>query len=99
MLNDLDEAARIGQVAVMEQKMTAVCVRIFVDMIDPARVEGGGAPLDSMHLISLRKQQLSQIGSILSGNTRNQRSFHNSAPGRSRPGCHITGADAALDVF
>jgi hypothetical protein len=39
MLHDLDEAARISQVTVMKQKMTALHVRIFVNVIDPTSVE------------------------------------------------------------
>ena len=38
------EIARVGQVAVVEEKLRAVNFRVFIQMVDPAGVEGGTAP-------------------------------------------------------
>src|SRR5690349_16569376 len=51
-------------------------MQVVVNSIQPPRVEGAGAPDDAVNLISLRQQQLSQIRTVLAGNTRDERLFH-----------------------
>jgi hypothetical protein len=44
-------------------------------MIDAIRIEGGSAAFDAMNDIALLQQELSQIGAVLAGDSRNQRSL------------------------
>mmetsp|Transcript_21097 Transcript_21097/g.50915 ORF Transcript_21097/g.50915 Transcript_21097/m.50915 type:complete len:248 (+) Transcript_21097:397-1140(+) len=51
--NDGDEVGGITQVAVVEEKLDSGLVAITVDVIDTARVEGGGTANDAMYRVAL----------------------------------------------
>ena len=42
-------------------------LRILVEVVYPARVEGRGAPYDAVHLVAFREQQFSEVGAVLGG--------------------------------
>ncbi len=74
-LHDARDARRIGQIAVMQEKLLARFMRITIQMIDAVRVEERTAALDAMHLIALRHQQLGQVRPVLPGDAGDQCDF------------------------
>jgi hypothetical protein len=48
----------------------------MVDMVNPAGVKGTGAADDAVHFVAFGQQQFRQIGTILSGDSCNERFFH-----------------------
>lgn len=56
--------------------MGATLMRILIEMINAAGVEGGGAAVDAMHAVALFKQELHQIGAVLSGDSGDEGRFH-----------------------
>src|SRR5690606_19338896 len=64
------------QVAVMQEQLRTVCVRVDVDVVDPVGVETARPPDDPVDLIPLRQQELREIGAILPGDTGDQCPFH-----------------------
>jgi hypothetical protein len=53
----------------MQKKVDAMDVRVLVKMVDSGRIECAGSPNDTMNLVAFCEQEVSQIRSILSGNT------------------------------
>ena len=69
-LRGFDDAAQpggIGQVGVMKNEPATRLMRIFIQMIDPCGVETRAPPHDTVNGVALRKQQLTQVGSVLPG--------------------------------
>ena len=52
-LHDAHQIAGIAQIAVMQDKMPPVGVRVFVQVVDAVSVEQRGTPFDAVHLIAL----------------------------------------------
>jgi hypothetical protein len=52
-LHDVDQAAGIGQIAVVQYKMAAFDMRVLIQMVDAVGVNERSAALDAMHLVSL----------------------------------------------
>ena len=57
LLNDADQVGGIGEVAIVQDEVAVVDVRILIQMVDAVSVEGRGAPFDSMNDIVLSEQQ------------------------------------------
>src|SRR5262245_17993534 len=55
-------------------------MRVFVDGINPSRIERTRPSNNAVHLITLPEEKLREIRSILSCNATNQRLFHNHTP-------------------
>jgi hypothetical protein len=72
LLDQADQVGGVGQVAVVQEEARVVLVRIDVEVIDAAGVEGRGAPLDAVHHIALLQQERREIGPILPGHPRDQ---------------------------
>jgi hypothetical protein len=53
----------------MEDKATPFYMRIFIKVINPPGIKGGGPSFDAMHLISFFKKEFCEIRSVLPGNT------------------------------
>jgi hypothetical protein len=51
----------------VEEELRARVVRVDIQVIDARRIEGGGAPDETMYLIALRQEKLSEVGTVLSG--------------------------------
>ena len=66
-LNVEEQDGRVGQVSVMQDEVAVINMRILIEVVDAARVEAGAAAFDSMNGVALLQQQLSKVGSILSG--------------------------------
>ncbi len=75
LLDDADQVGRVGQVAVMEDEIAVLHVRILVEMVDAVGVEEGGAALDAVDDIALLQQELGQIGAVLAGNAGDECDF------------------------
>jgi hypothetical protein len=78
-LHLLDDAYQIGgvrEISVVEDEPGILLVKILIKVVDPAGVEERAPALDAVYLISLLKQQLRKIGSILTGDACNKCSFH-----------------------
>ena len=65
LLQDADQVRRIRQVAVVQLEAQVRLVRVLVQMVHAAGVEGGGAALDPVHRVALRQEKLGEVGAIL----------------------------------
>ena len=75
-LDDADQVGGIGQVPVVQPEAHLFLVRVGVQMVDPRRVEGGGAALDAVDLVALAQKVFRQVRSVLTGNACDQCFFH-----------------------
>ena len=76
-LHNAHQIAGIAQIAVMQNKMPSIGVRILIQMINAISVEQRGTPLDSVHLVALTQKKLCKISPILPGYAGYKRFFHN----------------------
>lgn len=51
-LDDVEQVAGVGQVAIVQHKIACADVRVLVQMINAVRVEEGATPSDTVDLIS-----------------------------------------------
>ena len=72
LLHNPDEVGRIRHVAVVEVVGQAPLVRVVIEVVDAAGVEGRGPALDAVHLVPFAQQELGEIGAILPGNADDQ---------------------------
>src|ERR1043166_8528418 len=73
IFNQARHGAGVAQVTVMELEGRLVGMRIGVNVIQAAGVEGAGPANDAMDLVPLGQQQLGKIRTVLSRDTCNQR--------------------------
>jgi hypothetical protein len=71
-----DQSGSVAQVAVVQEEAGARLVRIDVEVVDARRVERGGTADQAMHLVTLGQQQFGQVGTVLPGDTGDQRLLH-----------------------
>ena len=74
-LNDANQVAGVGEVAVVQLEIGVFYVRILVNVIDPLGVEGTGTAFDAVHDVAFFQEELGQIGSVLACDTGDERSF------------------------
>ena len=55
--DDLKEVGGVGQVAVVQEELGVVHVRVLVQVLDAARVEGRRATDDAVHVVALLQQE------------------------------------------
>ena len=67
---------RIGQISVVKEEPCSVDVGVGIEMINTAGIEGGSTSDDAVDLVSLLKQQFSEIGAILSSDAGDESFFH-----------------------
>ncbi len=75
LLHDVDQAAGVGEVSVMQNEISVAYMRVFIEMIDPAGVKQRGTALDAVDLIAFPQQKIREISSVLPGDTRDQCCF------------------------
>ena len=75
LLQDTGEVRTVRQVAVVQNEVLVLHMRVFVDVVHALRVEGRGAALDAMHFVALGQQELSEVRAVLAGDAGNQTSF------------------------
>ncbi len=56
-----DKSRAVAQVAIMQEQLGVLVMRINIEMIDPRGVECGCSPDESVDLISLMQQQFSEV--------------------------------------
>ena len=67
LLDDADEAGGIGEVAVVQDELAVVLVRILVQVVDAVGVEQGSAALDAVDFVALFQQEFGEVGAVLAG--------------------------------
>jgi hypothetical protein len=53
LLHNVQEARRISHIAIVQHKLTAREMRIFIEVIHPCSVEQRGTPLHPVNLVTL----------------------------------------------
>ena len=80
-LDDADEIGGIGQIAVVQDEVAVIDVRILIEVIDAVGVEEGAAALDAMDDIALPEQEFGKVGAVLAGNAGDESFFcHKKTP-------------------
>ncbi|MCY1422674.1 hypothetical protein D9M71_383660 [compost metagenome] len=74
-LDDASEIGGIGQVAVVQDEILVVDMRILVDVVHTLGVEGGSAALDAVDFVALFQQEFCEVGAVLAGDTGNKSFF------------------------
>src|SRR3989344_1984765 len=72
LLHDVDQTTGIGHVTVMQHKLATLYMRVLIQMIDTIRVEEGGPAFYAVDFIAFLQQKFSQVGPILTSDTRDQ---------------------------
>jgi hypothetical protein len=67
LLDDSGQAGGVRQIAVMECEPAIRFVGVLIEVVNPVRVEEGGAALDSVNLIAFFEQKFGQIRAVLAG--------------------------------
>ena len=60
----------------VQEHAHAVDVRVGVKMIDARRVEGAGAPDDTVNFVAFFEQQIGQVTAVLAGDAGDERASH-----------------------
>ena len=74
--DNLLQPAAVGQIAIVENELQILFVDVLIDMRDARTVERRRPASDAVNFIALRQQELREIGAVLAGHSRNQRTFH-----------------------
>jgi len=61
----MEQAARIGQISIVQNKFSVSQVRILIKMVNAVSIEERAAPLDAVNIIAFLEQKLRQIRSVL----------------------------------
>jgi hypothetical protein len=64
----------------VEPDFLTIAVRVVIDVVDAAGVEGTGTADDAMDFVALGKQQFSEIRTVLSGDASDESFFHLAPP-------------------
>ena len=72
LADDVDEAGRVSEISIVEGHFGTALVLVVVEMLNPSSVEGAGATDDSVHIVALGKEKLSQVRTILTSDSSNQ---------------------------
>jgi hypothetical protein len=87
LLHHVDEARRIGEIAVVEHEAAVAGVRILVEVVDPVGVDERRPALDAVDDVSLVEQELGEVGAVLAGDAGDESDFGhgvaNAMPSRS----------------
>ncbi len=75
LLNDADEVGRVGQVAVVQDEILVLDVRVLVQVVDAVGVEERGTALDAVNDIALLEQEFGKVGAVLAGDAGNECGF------------------------
>ena len=75
LLDDADQIGGVGQIAVVQDEVAVLHVRVLVEMVDAVGVEERGAALDAVDDVALLQQELGEIGAILAGDAGDQGDF------------------------
>jgi hypothetical protein len=70
------EAAAVGEIAVMEEEPFFVCVRVFVNMVEPPGIERAGATDEAVDFVSFGKEKLGEVRTVLAGDAGDESLSH-----------------------
>ncbi len=74
-LKNTRQVGGIRQIAVMQVEFRVAGMWILINMVHTFGIERRGAALDAVNFVTFLQQQFGQIGTILSGYTRNESHF------------------------
>ena len=74
-LHHADQVGGVGHIAEMQPQAWVAFMRVLIEAVDAAGVEGGRTPLDAVNPVTLAQQPFGQKGAVLAGNARNERGF------------------------
>ena len=74
-VDERGQAGGIGEVAIVEGERESGFVRVVVEVVDAAGVEGAGAADDAVDVVALRQEELGEVGAILPGDAGDERCF------------------------
>jgi hypothetical protein len=74
--NNAGEVTAVGQVAVMQHKVTMIDMRILIEMIYPLGIQTTGPAFYTVYFVTFFKKKFRQIRSILAGNSGYKRNLH-----------------------
>lgn len=80
LLDDPDQAAGIGHIAVMQDKGDVCFMGVLKDMVDAVRIKERGPPFQAMDLVAFFQKKFRQIGAVLPCHPGNQCFFFIFAP-------------------
>jgi len=76
VVDEIGHLLGIGQVAIVEKEPDIRKMRIFIEMVDPAAVEATGTANEAVDFVALMKKKFGKIGTVLAGDSGNERFFH-----------------------
>ena len=76
LVDQVDQPDPVGHVTEVQEEPRLGVVRVLVDGVDPARVEGGRPTHQTVDLVALGEQQLGQVGPVLPRDPRDQGLLH-----------------------
>ena len=75
LLDDADQAGRVGHVAMVEEEAHALFMAILIQMVDAVGVEQAGAPLEAVHFVAFFQQEFGKVGAVLAGDAGDEGGF------------------------
>src|SRR5579872_40176 len=76
LVDQIENPFGAAQISVVQAQSRTFLVRILIDVVDALGVERAGAPNDAVNFVAMGQKKFGQIGAVLSGDSRNQCSFH-----------------------
>ena len=76
LVDQLDQTARLREVAVVEEEPHVLLVRVAVEVVDPVGVEAGRAADEAVHLVAAIEQLLGEVGAVLPGDAGDEGAGH-----------------------
>jgi hypothetical protein len=83
VIDEIAELFRGRKISVVEIQMPVAVVGIFINVVKTIGIECASTPDNAMNFVALAQQQFRQIGTVLTGDTRNQCAFHKLPPRKS----------------
>lgn len=75
-----DEPRAITQVPVVKEELGFRVMRVYIQVVDPMRIEGRSTANETVHLVPLRQEQLGEVRTILARDARDKRAFCHMCP-------------------
>ena len=75
LLDDADEVAGVGEIAVVQLEPSLGDVGVLVDVIDALGVEQRGAALDAVDNVAFFEEEFGEVGAILAGDASDEGDF------------------------
>jgi len=76
LLDDTYQVGGVGQVTIVQEEPAGTVMRALVEMIDPVSIERRCAALDTVNFVTFPQEKLGEVGTVLSGDSRNECAFH-----------------------